>query len=80
MTVRGFDSASKISRLRAPLLIIHGDKDEVIPFDLGQALFAAAPEPKTFWTVHGAGHNNIVETAGVAYRQRLHSFYSSLTL
>jgi fermentation-respiration switch protein FrsA (DUF1100 family) len=45
---------------------------------LGQALFAAAPEPKSFWIVPGAGHNDIVEAAGESYRQRLRSFYEGL--
>jgi hypothetical protein len=31
-------------------------------------LFTAAPEPKSFWIVPDAGHNNIVETAGASYR------------
>jgi uncharacterized protein len=50
------DSLTKIARLQAPLLVIHGDADEVIPYAHGQALFAAAPEPKTFFTVPGGRH------------------------
>jgi fermentation-respiration switch protein FrsA (DUF1100 family) len=45
---------------------------------LGRALFEAAPEPKYFWTIPGAGHNDIVESAGPEYRKRLRSFYESL--
>jgi len=75
LVIRGFDSRAKIGRLQAPLLIVHGDRDEIIPYDLGRALFAAAPEPKQFWTVHGSGHNDIVDTAGPAYRERLAGFY-----
>ncbi|MFB3778781.1 MAG: alpha/beta hydrolase [Bryobacteraceae bacterium] len=74
----GFDSASKIPRVCAPLLVIHGTRDEVIPFELGQALFAAAREPKSFWAVEGSGHNDIVETAGDGYRRRLAEFYAAL--
>lgn len=40
-----FDSLSKVSRLRAPVLVIHGTLDEVIPFRMGQELFAAIPTP-----------------------------------
>jgi fermentation-respiration switch protein FrsA (DUF1100 family) len=78
LVMRDFDSRSKIGRVHAPLLLIHGDRDEVIPYRLGQALFAAAPEPKTFWTVPGSGHNDILETAGPLYRVRLHAFYATL--
>lgn len=41
-----FDSLAKIGRVQAPLLIIHGLKDEVIPPAHGKALFAAAKQPK----------------------------------
>jgi fermentation-respiration switch protein FrsA (DUF1100 family) len=50
----------------------------VIPLRLGQALYAAANEPKSFWLLPGAGHNDIAETAGPSYCQRLNSFYSGL--
>jgi uncharacterized protein len=74
----GFDSKSKMPRVHAPVLVIQGTRDEVIPVELGQALFAAAHEPKSFWAVEGSGHNDILETAGSRYRQRLAAFYASL--
>ena len=39
-----------------PLLIIHGDKDNVVPLVHGQKLFNAAGEPKEMWVVNGGGH------------------------
>jgi hypothetical protein len=72
----GYDSRSKIERVKAPLLILHGDRDDVIDFDLGRKLYEAAPEPKQFWAVPGAGHNDIVEAAGPAYGERLRAFYA----
>src|SRR5207245_9066214 len=51
-----WDSLAKIPRLRAPLLVLHGDADETIPYAQGRALFAAAPEPKTFFTIRGGHH------------------------
>ena len=78
MLVWSFDSREKIGRIHAPMLFIHGNRDEIIPLRLGQALFAAAPEPKSVWIVPDAGHNGIVETAGESYRQRLRSFYEGL--
>ncbi|HPT29239.1 MAG TPA: alpha/beta hydrolase [Bryobacteraceae bacterium] len=76
--ISGFDSLSRISRVKAPLLVIHGTRDEVIPFRMGQELFDAANEPKQFWAVEGAGHNNISETAGPAYAAKLKEFLGSL--
>jgi fermentation-respiration switch protein FrsA (DUF1100 family) len=75
----GFDSQSKIAKVNAPVLIVQGDRDEVIPPRLGQALFTAAREPKSFWVVAGAGHNDLLETAGREYRNGLASFYADLT-
>lgn len=77
LVIWSFDSRKKIGRIRAPILMIHGDRDEIIPTRLGQDLFAAAPEPKSIWIVPGAHHNDIVETAGASYREHLRSFYES---
>jgi pimeloyl-ACP methyl ester carboxylesterase len=69
-----FDSSRKIARARSPLLFFHGDRDEIVPYDLGRRLFESAPEPKTFETLHGAGHNDTVEVGGRPYIERLHAF------
>ena len=79
LVVRGFNSRDKICRVHTPLLVIHGECDEVIGFDLGRKLFAAAREPKQFWAVPGASHEDIIETAGEQYRRRLDAFYVSVT-
>lgn len=76
--VWGFDSLSKIRGLRAPTLILHGTADEVIPFEMGRTLFETANDPKWLWAIDGAGHNDIVEAAGDAYRERLSEFYREL--
>jgi fermentation-respiration switch protein FrsA (DUF1100 family) len=73
--VRGrFDSKAKIARLRAPLLALHGDRDEIVPYRLGRALFEAAPEPKAFETIAGAGHNDTIEVGGRPYFERIQRF------
>lgn len=55
-----FDALTRIRTLRAPVLIAHGDEDEVVPFPLGERLFSAAPEPKRFVRVPGAHHNDVL--------------------
>lgn len=52
----GWNTLANIPRLRAPLLVLHGDADEVVPYAQGRAVFAAAPEPKTFVTIRGGRH------------------------
>lgn len=54
-----FDSESRVGALSVPFLAAHGDRDEIVDFDLGRALFDAAPEPKRFLPISGAGHNDI---------------------
>jgi fermentation-respiration switch protein FrsA (DUF1100 family) len=77
--VWGFDSLSRIPRVKAPKLFIHGQRDSIIPIRLGERLYTAAPPPKDIWRIPSADHNDILESAGAEYRTRLAAFYSSLT-
>ena len=52
------DSLAKIGHYRGPLLQSHGDADRLIPYELGQELFAAANEPKHFITIPAGDHND----------------------
>jgi hypothetical protein len=69
-----FDSLQKIRDVHAPILIVHGTRDEVVPFRMGQQLFAVAPEPKRFYAIEGAGHNNLMEVGGESYLACLQRF------
>jgi uncharacterized protein len=51
-----FDSMASIAKIRAPLLIVHGDADDVVPYELGVRLFNAAKEPKQLLTLPGGAH------------------------
>jgi fermentation-respiration switch protein FrsA (DUF1100 family) len=62
-----YPSLRRIPGLRAPLLVLHGDRDEIVPFTHGQRLFEAAPEPRLFHRVAGAGHNDLLAVAGPSY-------------
>jgi hypothetical protein len=73
-----FENDGKIAQLRAPLLFFHGDRDDIVAFDLGRSLFEAAPEPKQFETIRGAGHNDTVEIGGRAYFERIARFVASV--
>jgi len=69
-----FDVIDKVGKITAPLLVLHGDQDEIIPFDQGQRVYAAAREPKQFYRIKGAGHNDTFVTGGDAYYERLRQF------
>jgi len=68
------DNLSKIRRVRCPTLFLHSRSDEVIPFTHGRRLFEAAPTPKRFYEVPGAGHNDMDRVGGAAYRRVLREF------
>ena len=70
----GFDSVDKIGDVRAPLLFFHGDRDEIVDYEIGQRLYERAPEPKSFETLRGAGHNDTVERGGRPYFARIQRF------
>jgi len=71
---RKFDSLSKVSRVHVPLLQLHGDEDDLVPYELGRRLFEAANEPKEFFTIAGGHHNDTYEIGGEAYFQAIHQF------
>lgn len=54
-----FNSIEKIHHVHAPILILHGRKDQIIPISYGKKLFNKANEPKTFFEIPEAGHNNL---------------------
>ena len=56
-----FESTPRISAIRAPLLVVHGDKDDIVPIKLGKKLFSAALEPKQSKWIKGGGHNNLYD-------------------
>ncbi|MBI3092373.1 MAG: alpha/beta hydrolase [Candidatus Tectomicrobia bacterium] len=73
-----YDTLAKLPRLHLPLLILHGDRDELLPHAMGRRLFAAANEPKRFSTLSGAGHNDTY-LSGDAYYETLRSFIAACT-
>jgi hypothetical protein len=74
VTKSRFDSLQKIRDVHAAILIVHGTRDEVVPFEMGQQLFRVAPEPKRFYPIEGAGHNNLLEVGGESYLALLQRF------
>lgn len=54
-----FDSRSKIAGIQAPVLIVHGGTDRVVPIRFGEALYAAAVSPKDSLWIPDAGHNDL---------------------
>ena len=66
-----FDALSKIGEVRMPVLVIHGTRDTVVPIQMGERLYVAAPGPKRFVRVEGAGHHNLSGVGAGEYRKAI---------
>jgi len=62
-----YDVVEKIKKIKSPVLVAHGERDDVVPFEQGRRVFAAAPEPKKFYPIPGARHNDTFYAGGEAY-------------
>jgi len=69
-----FNSLKKIKQVSTPLLFFHGNRDELVAYDNGKELFAAANEPKEFYPIEGAGHNDTYYFGGRPYWQKIKEF------
>ena len=56
-----FEAAARIADVGAPVLIVHGDADEIVPIRYGRALFEAAQEPKEAAWIPGGGHEDLAQ-------------------
>ena len=73
-----FRNVDKIGRVRCPVLVMHGEADEIVPLWHGQQLFERAPGPKMFLAVPGAHHNDFMLVAGARYVTALRDFEALL--
>jgi hypothetical protein len=69
-----FNNLKRIPQLKTPLLLIHGDADEVVPFSMSQRLFILASEPKQFLAVPGADHSNCYQIGHPFYQHQWQNF------
>lgn len=61
-----FDLIGRIAQVNAPLLIIQGARDDVISPSMGQAVYAAAVQPKAIWVAPDGMHDDVLESGGEA--------------
>ncbi len=66
-----FESMTRVSQIGSPLLVVHGDADNLIKPELGRKLFEAAAEPKAFVLVPGGSHYNTNAVGQAQYRVAL---------
>ena len=74
-----FDSIKKMSHIHSPVMIVHGDKDITVPIEMGKELFDAANEPKRFYEIRGATHDDTHLVGGKPYFDALREFIDNPT-
>ena len=73
--VRGrLDALAWIRQVQAPVLVVHGDQDEIVPLALGRRLHAAAPAAAELVVIAGGRHNDLSVVGGERYWQRIEAF------
>jgi uncharacterized protein len=73
-----FDTARHLRSVSVPVLVMHGDRDSVIPYPLGRALFDRIHGQKTFVTIAGGDHNDVAPIDAQAYWSAVDSFIQPL--
>jgi pimeloyl-ACP methyl ester carboxylesterase len=73
-----FNLVQKIGKFHLPVLVIHGEKDSIVPVELGRQVFNAAHEPKQWYGVPGADHNDVPFVGGNPYFQEIMSFVQTV--
>lgn len=73
-----YPSLRRIAHLRAPLLIVHGERDEIVPLSQAKTLFEAAPGQKRLRTMPGVGHNDLISLAGKAFSEEIAAWAGEL--
>ena len=73
----GFDTAAYLGAVHYPVLVLHSAEDDIIPYRLGEKVYAAANEPKVFVAMRG-DHNGGFLHSQPSYERELEHFIGSL--
>lgn len=73
-----YDSLSQIGDVKAPKLFIHGEYDTIVPLWMGRTLYERACEPKAFYLIRGADHNDTYLLGGDEYFRTIADFIKRL--
>jgi fermentation-respiration switch protein FrsA (DUF1100 family) len=68
------DNLDTITRVRCPVLVLHGTHDRLVPLGMGKRVATAAPGPVELVLIDGAGHNETYDRGGIAYRDKVWEF------
>jgi hypothetical protein len=65
---QNFDALKRIAEVKVPVVVVHGTRDSVVPVEMGERLYEAAPSPKQMVRVEGASHHNLSSVGYEQYR------------
>ena len=73
-----FNNLARISSIKCPSLVIHGKRDEIVPFRHGKRIHELLPNPKEFLKLDEASHNDIESVGGKKYNGVIKEFIENL--
>jgi fermentation-respiration switch protein FrsA (DUF1100 family) len=73
-----YDNLAKVRTIACPKLFIHGRRDDIVPFEMAERLFAAAAEPKENAWFDRGDHNGMIDANGAEYFETLRRFLAKL--
>ena len=72
-----YDTTAYVKKIEAPVLVIHSREDDIIPFAEGEAVHAAAPEPKRMLVIGGSHNSGFLKSESI-YLEGIDAFLSEL--
>ena len=72
-----FDTLSVVQGKHPPLLFMHGVLDQTLPVQYSREMYKLASEPKLYYEVPKAGHNDVPEVDAEGFRNQLNTFIAS---
>jgi len=75
LVTQTFDNIDRIDDVAVPVLVAHGTADDIVPFAMGERLFAAARAPKRFFRAEGGSHHNLTASFFDDYQQAVFELF-----
>jgi alpha-beta hydrolase superfamily lysophospholipase len=73
-----FNTVEMLRGFQKPVLVLHGDRDGVVPFSAGRELFEQLGAPKKFVTIRGGDHNDLLDLSRTDYWKPVFQFITGL--
>jgi fermentation-respiration switch protein FrsA (DUF1100 family) len=73
-----FETVTLLQDFKGPVLVLHGDRDSIVPFALGRELYDRLETAKRFIEIAGADHNDLVDAARTDYWTPVLEFIAAL--